>query len=417
MPENRLGGASTPPQGKTSWSDGHRGRHDSRSRRCTAVFDEHLQEFMFVSQASGLAKRSMAIMHSVLTEYTHWLRTKRLRWPDVDKDHLVDYLATLVDVDAAYSTIQLRRWMLMRLYRWAASEGLRPDNPAQRLAPLRRRPRNLGWVPSVAQVAQFIDAPDVGTPLGVRDRTALEMLYATGLRASELVGLCHHQFDQENRVIRLIGKGGTERLVIYGHPAAQWLEKYLMGPRQALIWQGAGHLRMTDKVFVHPTPLVEMRYFHLHRLVARYARQVGMPMMTPHVLRHAFATHMHRRGADLRILQTLLGHADLSTTTIYVSPMEAELLAVVERHHPRGVYYNMSHRPQFDMFRFMAACQTTAQRTACRPAARSEVRGPHLTRCIKSGGAAASPPETLAITRAPTLSSVTRDFVDKNAEE
>ena len=143
-----------------------------------------------------------------------------------------------------------------------------------------------------------------------------------------------------------------------------------------------------------------MRYFHLHRLVARYARQVDMPMMTPHVLRHAFATHMQRRGADLRVLQTLLGHADLSTTTTYLSPREAELLAVVERHHPRGAYYTMSQRPQFDMIRFMIDCQTIAQRATRRPAARSEARGPHLARCIKSGGAAAaSPSETLAITR------------------
>lgn len=269
------------------------------------------------------------------------------------------------------------------------SENLRPDNPASRLAPMLTRPRCLKWVPSIGQVARLLAAPDPGTVKGIRDRAILELLYATGLRAAELVGSQMHQIDRKNRVIQLVGKGRKERILIYGAPAAHWLEQYLQGPRQALIFQGKGFPHLTHAVFVNPTHNIEMRYFRLHRLVRRYAQQADLPLATPHVLRHAFASHMQQRGADLRVIQMLLGHSDLATTTIYLAPSGVGLRAVLKRHHPRGRYFTMPRHAAFrfggeiaNMVRLMGECQAERRvlGVACIPSAAA---GPPPPRLIK----------------------------------
>lgn len=303
-----------------------------------ALFDEHLQEFLLDTQCEGLAPLSVGKLHRMLMEFVHWLSRQRQRkWSDAQSEDLRAYLAGFVE--ASDSTAAARRWMLQRLYRWAHREELRPDNPAFNFPRGPALPRVPSYVPSVHQVERLLGAPDTTTVLGVRDRTVMEVLYATGMRAAEIVGLRMHQIDRKDRVIQVLGKGSRERLVIYGLQAADWLERYLAGPRSVLIHQALGHARLTDAVFVNPSRLLGMRYFHLRTLVRKHAQQAGLPLVTPHVIRHAFATHMQNCGMDLRTLQMLLGHAHLSTTTIYIRTRREALQELLEKHHPRGVHF------------------------------------------------------------------------------
>lgn len=306
--------------------------------RAGGLFDEHLQEFLLDTQCEGLAPLSVGKLHRMLMEFVHWLsRQHQRRWNDAQREDLRAYLAGFVE--ASDSTAAARRWMLQRLYKWAQREELRPDDPAIDFPRVSAVPRVPSYVPSVHQVERLLAAPDTTTALGVRDRTVMEVLYATGMRAAEIVGLRMHQVDRKDRVIRVLGKGSRERLVIYGLQASDWLERYLAGPRSVLIHHAFGHARPTDAVFVNPSRLLGMRYFHLRSLVRTHAQQAGLPLVTPHVLRHAFATHMQERGMDLRTLQMLLGHAHLSTTTIYIRTRREALQELLEKHHPRGVHF------------------------------------------------------------------------------
>lgn len=303
-----------------------------------ALFDEQLQEFLLGTQCEGLGTLTVGKLHRMLMEYVHWLsRRHQRRWNHAQRDDLQEYLGLFVG--ASDSTAAARRWMLQRLYRWAKREELRADNPAADFACAPATPRVPPYVPTVHQVERLLTTPDTQTAVGLRDRTVMEMLYATGMRAAEIVGLRMHQVDRKERVIRVLGKGSRERVVIYGLPASDWLERYLAASRSALIHQAFGHARPTDAVFVNPTPLLAMQYFHLRSLVRIHAHHAGLPLVTPHVLRHAYATHMYDRGVDLRTLQMLLGHAQLSTTTIYIRTGREALQALLEKHHPRGVHF------------------------------------------------------------------------------
>jgi integrase/recombinase XerD len=303
-----------------------------------ALFDEQLQEFMLDVRCQGLAQLSIGKLHRMLMEFVHWLsRRHQRRWSAANSDDLREYLAAFVE--ASDSTAAARRWMLQRLYRWATLQNLRADNPAVDFPRTRAMPKVPPYVPTVPQVERLLAMPDTHSALGVRDRTVMEVLYATGMRAGELVGLRMHQIDRKDRVIRVRGKGSRERLVIYGMQAGDWLEHYLSGPRSKLIQQAFGHLRPTDAVFVNPSRLLGMRYFHLRLLVRTHAERAELPMITPHILRHAYATHLQERGIDLRTLQMLLGHAHLSTTTIYIRTRREALHDLLEKHHPRGAHF------------------------------------------------------------------------------
>jgi integrase/recombinase XerD len=192
----------------------------------------------------------------------------------------------------------------------------------------RRLPKNL----SEAQVETLLCAPDTATTLGLRDRAMLETLYATGLRVSELVGLGIAQASLDMGVVRVLGKGSKERLVPLGEEAIAWVKRYLANARPAL----AGGSR-SNAMFVTARggPLTRQAFW---ALVKRYAMRAGIPVgkLSPHVLRHAFATHLLNHGADLRVVQLLLGHADITTTTIYTHVARERLKRLHEQHHPRG---------------------------------------------------------------------------------
>jgi integrase/recombinase XerD len=203
-------------------------------------------------------------------------------------------------------------------------------NPADDL----RAPRAWPALPrylSLDEVERLIAAPDVSTPRGLRDRAFIELLYATGMRVSELVGLSLSDLNVEARYLTCLGKGNKERIVPIGEQAADWLRRYLRDGRPALLRQ-----RRSVGVFVNMNRGGTLTRVAVWKILKQYARaaRVTRPV-TPHVLRHSFATHMLERGADLRAIQMLLGHADVSTTQIYTHVLEARLRSVYEQFHPR----------------------------------------------------------------------------------
>ena len=181
------------------------------------------------------------------------------------------------------------------------------------------------------EVEALLMAPVVTDPLGHRDRTMLEVLYATGLRVSELVNLKHNQVNLNQGVLRIIGKGNRERLIPLGEEAVRWLQQFVQGPRAEILLE-----RQTD--FLFPTrrgdKMTRQAFWHI---IKRYARKAGVQKeLSPHTLRHAFATHLLNHGADLRVVQMLLGHSDLSTTQIYTHVARERMKEMHSQHHPRG---------------------------------------------------------------------------------
>ena len=228
------------------------------------------------------------------------------------------------------ATANRRLAVLRRFYRWALREGRVRADPTLRLAAA-KRPARFPKSLSEAQVEQLLAAPDSEAALGLRDRAMLETLYATGLRVSELVGLTLSQLSLQEGLVRVIGKGSKERVVPLGEEARSWLERYLTSSRPALL---AG--RTDGAVFVTQRGAGMTRQA-FWGLIKRHAAAAGIAApLSPHGLRHAFATHLLNHGADLRVVQLLLGHADISTTQIYTHVARERLKSLHAQHHPRG---------------------------------------------------------------------------------
>ncbi|WP_334134411.1 site-specific tyrosine recombinase XerD [Tepidimonas sp.] len=278
----------------------------------------------------GLAPRTLAAYRSDLQALADWLAGQGSALLQADAALLQGYLAQRLPGSRASSSNR-RLSAFRRFYRWAVREGLMSADPtlpllsAQRL---QRMPKTL----TEAQVEALLAAPDTGEPLGLRDRAMLELMYASGLRVSELVGLRLFELSLTDQVLRVTGKGSKERLVPFGDVAADWLRRYMAEARPVLL---AG--RASDDLFVTERHGRAMTRVMFWMLVKRYARQAGIHVpLSPHTLRHAFATHLLNHGADLRAVQLLLGHADISTTTIYTHVARERLKALHARHHPRG---------------------------------------------------------------------------------
>ena len=209
-------------------------------------------------------------------------------------------------------------------------EGIVITNPTNRLlAPRigRKLPRSL----SESDVEALLAAPNVDTSLGLRDRTMLELLYATGLRVSELIGLTLTEVNRRQGVVRIVGKGAKERLVPFGEEAQTWLERYLVEGRPEIV-----KARLSDAMFPTNRGAAMTRQAFWYA-IKRYAMVAGIDaQLSPHTLRHAFATHLLNHGADLRVVQLLLGHSDISTTQIYTHVARERLKEMHRRHHPRG---------------------------------------------------------------------------------
>jgi integrase/recombinase XerD len=279
----------------------------------------------------GLAPTSLASYRRDLTQWAAWLSSRGRTLAAAQRMDVEAWLAQQFRAKAKATSIARRLSSLRRFYALQLQQAtIRSDPTARVRAPKlpRRLPKNL----SEDQVETLLGTPDVGTPLGLRDRAMLETLYATGLRVSELTGLKMAQVSLDMGVVRVLGKGSKERLVPLGEEAIAWIKRYLETARTAL----AAKAR-SDAMFVTARggPLPRQAFW---ALLKRYAVKAGIPAasLSPHVLRHAFATHLLNHGADLRVVQLLLGHADITTTTIYTHVARERLKSLHARHHPRG---------------------------------------------------------------------------------
>lgn len=278
----------------------------------------------------GLAENSLQSYGRDLRLFDCWLQSRGRSLVDVDAADLMDYLGTRLQAGAARSSSARLLSSLRGFYQYAIREGWIAQDPTALLEspkPGRRLPKSL----SEEDVERLLAAPDLSTPLGLRDRAMLELLYASGLRVTELVDLCLSQLSLTQGVVRVMGKGSKERLVPMGDEALHWIQRFLSGARHDFTG-GA----QTDIVFPSLRGQRMTRQTFWHR-IKHHAAVAGITTpLSPHTLRHAFATHLLNHGADLRIVQMLLGHSDLSTTQIYTHVAQARLQALHRQHHPRG---------------------------------------------------------------------------------
>lgn len=277
----------------------------------------------------GLARNTLAAYRRDLSLYLVWLRGRGGDLDDTSETDLNAYFAARHARTRA-TTANRRLTVFKRYFRWALRERLITADPTLRLQSARqalRVPKTL----SEAQVELLLEAPDVETPLGLRDRTMLELLYASGLRVTELVTLKVHNIGMNEGVLRVFGKGSKERLVPFGEMARDWIVRYLGEARPAILAS-----QQSDDLFVTRRGHGMTRAM-FWVVVKKHAAAAGITApLSPHTLRHAFATHLLNHGADLRAVQMLLGHADISTTTIYTHVARERLRALHARHHPRG---------------------------------------------------------------------------------
>ena len=279
----------------------------------------------------GLAQASLAAYRRDLSAWGTWLDERGRTLAGADRADVEAWLADQFRAKARATSIARRLSALRRFYRLELERGAVRDDPTVRVrAP--KKPRTLPKNLSETQVEALLAAPDPNLPLGLRDRAMLETLYATGLRVSELVGLKLGQVSLDAGVVRVLGKGSKERLVPLGDEAIAWLRRYLAAVRPGL---AAG--AKTDFLFLtaRRAPLTRQAFWHA---IKRYGTAAGIASgsISPHVLRHAFATHLLNHGADLRVVQLLLGHADITTTTIYTHVARERLKRLHAQHHPRG---------------------------------------------------------------------------------
>lgn len=279
----------------------------------------------------GLSANTLSAYRQDLTSYGRWLARRPRRIVKAKRTDLLAYVSYCVDQGARPRTTARLVSTLRRFYRYLMREGIVSVDPSADLeSPRLGRP--LPKSLTEKQVEKLLAAPDVDTARGLRDRAMLETLYATGLRVSELTNLTMVQLNRDAGFVRIMGKGSKERLVPMGEEAANWLSRYLVESRPVLV-RG----RRTDALFptARGAPMTRQAFWHN---IKRYARIAGIDesLLSPHTLRHAFATHLLNHGADLRVVQMLLGHADLSTTQIYTQVARARLKQLHAQHHPRG---------------------------------------------------------------------------------
>jgi integrase/recombinase XerD len=279
----------------------------------------------------GLAPASIASYRRDLVAWAAWLARRGATLASAQKADVESYLADQFRAKSKATSIARRLSAVRRYYGIELQRGVLAADPTLRVrAP--KLPRRLPKSLTEKEVEALLAAPATDTALGLRDRAMLETLYATGLRVSELTGLRLSQLSLDMGVVRVVGKGSKERLVPLGEEAVGWVQRYLVEVRAGLAAGGK-----TDAVFLtaRQGPMSRQAFW---LLVKRHALRAGIPAarLSPHVLRHAFATHLINHGADLRVVQLLLGHADITTTTIYTHVARERLKALHAQHHPRG---------------------------------------------------------------------------------
>jgi integrase/recombinase XerD len=278
----------------------------------------------------GLSSNTLAAYRADLVALARWLTARHVVLPKTGRADLMDFIAARVHGGARPRSTARQLSSFRRFFRYLIREGLIAEDPTAQIA-MPKIGRSLPRSLSEAEVEALLAAPAVADPLGHRDRTMLEVLYATGLRVSELVHLKLGQVNMNQGVIRVLGKGNRERLIPLGEEAVRWLKTFIDGARADILLD-----RSTD--FLFPTRrgdrMTRQAFWHI---IKRYARKAAVDRdLSPHTLRHAFATHLLNHGADLRVVQMLLGHSDLSTTQIYTHVARERLKELHTVHHPRG---------------------------------------------------------------------------------
>ncbi|MFZ9676728.1 MAG: site-specific tyrosine recombinase XerD [Quisquiliibacterium sp.] len=278
----------------------------------------------------GLSRNTLAAYRRDLQMLAGWLATRRnCALAGAASADLQAYIAGRHPGSRATSSNR-RLTVFRRYFRWLLRQGLRQDDPTLSIRSARQPPRFPKTL-SEAQVEALLAAPSLDSPLGLRDRAMLELLYASGLRVSELVSVRTVELGLNEGIVRVVGKGDKQRLVPIGDEARHWIETYLSQARRELLGGAA-----SDALFVtrRGGPMTRQMFW---TLVKRYAIVAGVTApLSPHALRHAFATHLLNHGADLRVVQMLLGHADISTTQIYTHVARERLKVLHAAHHPRG---------------------------------------------------------------------------------
>lgn len=278
----------------------------------------------------GLSENTLAAYRADLQSLKAWLEEHSIGLLEARRDHLLNFVAWRVESGARPRSTARQLSSIRRFYRFAQREGMTGHDPSENIE-MPRLSRPLPKSLTEEEVESLLAVPDVEESLGVRDRAMLEVLYATGLRVSELVKLKLNQINLRQGVVRITGKGSRERLVPLGEEAQKWLERYLATGRPDILRN-----RQTDYLF--PTRrsdcMTRQAFWHI---IKRYAAKANIRKpLSPHTLRHAFATHLLNHGADLRVVQMLLGHSDVSTTQIYTHVARERMKDVHSRHHPRG---------------------------------------------------------------------------------
>ena len=281
----------------------------------------------------GLSANTQAAYRRDLEKFEAFAKKRKLAVETVNRDDLVDFLAWLYQRKLESRTVARHLVTLRNFFRFAQAQDMIVSDPAANLESPRIR-RSLPGYLKLEEVERLLEQPDAKTPTGIRDRAMLELLYSTGLRVSEMVGLRVNDLDNKVGCVRCTGKGDKERIVPVGRKALAIVDKYLCEGRPELLRKA----RATPS----PALFVNRRGSKLSRvgvwkILSAYGRRAGLRVaLTPHMLRHSFATHLLERGADLRSVQLMLGHADISTTQIYTHVVEERLKHIYKAHHPRA---------------------------------------------------------------------------------
>ena len=300
---------------------------DGSAESPEAVIDKFLDA---IWMERGLSANTLGAYRADLVSLQRWLTEQDKSLVYATRSDLLAFIAFRTEQGAKPRSTARQLSSFRRFYRFLLREGVIQEDPTIKID-MPRIGRSLPQSLTEGEVEALLAAPDVSDPLGHRDRTMLEVLYATGLRVSELINLKQSEINLNQGVLRIVGKGDRERLIPLGDEAQTWIRDFIAGPRSEILLE-----RQTDYLF--PTRrgdrMTRQAFWHI---IKRYSKQAEITSkMSPHTLRHAFATHLLNNGADLRVVQMLLGHSDLSTTQIYTHVARARMKELHSQHHPRG---------------------------------------------------------------------------------
>jgi integrase/recombinase XerD len=300
---------------------------DSLPRDPKALIDRFLDA---IWMERGLSENTLGAYRADLIALNQRLAARGVELAKASRADILDYIASRVEAGAKPRSTARQLSSFRRFYRYLLREGIRSEDPTAQIA-MPKIGRALPQSLTEDEVEALLAAPVVSEPLGHRDRAMLEVLYATGVRVSELINLKMSQINLNQGVLRIVGKGDRERLIPLGDEAQDWIKEFVDGPRIEILLE-----RQTDYLF--PTRrgdrMTRQAFWHI---IKRYAKKAGVKKkLSPHTVRHAFATHLLNNGADLRVVQLLLGHSDVSTTQIYTHVARERMKELHSRHHPRG---------------------------------------------------------------------------------